>query len=260
MWAIFNGTIVNAAGVAAGCAFGGLASGRMPERFQKIILDVLGLITITLGVDAAVIRMNQVVQTYQPAGDAGKTYGAQLGLLMVASLILGALAGTWLKLHEKLESAGSIIHRRFSSGDAHTFAEGFLSASVIFCVGPLTLLGCLKNGAEADPSYLYIKSLLDCFCSIALTASLGAGVAFSIITILLFQGGLALCAYWSAGSLPDLSIQMMNVVGGVILIGLGLVILEIKRIPLANLLPAIFVAPIIIWLVELVSPGLLITG
>jgi uncharacterized membrane protein YqgA involved in biofilm formation len=259
MWSILNGTIVNAVAVAGGCTVGLLVSGRLPDRFQRIILDVLGLITITLGVDASVNKLSAVIGAYMPDGPAGKTYGATLGLVMVASLVLGSLLGTLLKLHEGLEGLGKIIHRRFARGDAHSFAEGFLTASIIFCVGPLTLLGCLKNGTDADPSYLYIKSLLDGFCSIALTATLGLGVAFSILTILIFQGGLAVLAYYSAGSLPDLSVQMMNVVGGVILLATALMILEIKRIPVANMLPAIFVAPLIVWATEMIAPGLLIT-
>ena len=259
MWAVLSGTIVNAIAVAAGCTIGMLASGKLPERYQRIILDVLGLITITLGIDAAVNKMNDAIQAYRPAGELGKTYGAKLGLVMVAALVLGALAGTGLKLHERLEGLGKTIHRHFAGGDAHSFAEGFLTASVIFCVGPLTLLGCLKNGIDGDPSYLYVKSLLDGFCSIALTATLGMGVAFSIVTILVFQGGLAILAHYSAGSLPDLSVQMMNVVGGVILLATALMILEIKRLPVANLLPGIFMAPLLIWATESIAPGMLIT-
>ncbi len=259
MWSILNGTIVNALAVAAGCTVGLLAGGKLPGRYQRIILDVLGLITITLGIDAAVIRLSHVIAVYMPAGPAGKTYGARLGLVMVACLVLGALLGTMLRLHDRLEGLGRQIHARWSQGDGASFAEGFLTASVIFCVGPLTLLGCLKNGTEGDPSYLYIKALLDGFCSIALAAAKGVGVAFSIVTVLVFQGGLAVLAYYSAGSLPDLSVQMMNVVGGVILLATALMILEIKRIPVADLLPAIFLAPAIVWLVELFWPGMLIT-
>jgi uncharacterized membrane protein YqgA involved in biofilm formation len=259
MWSVLNGTIVNALAVAAGCTVGLVASGKLPDRYQRIILDALGLITITLGIDAAVIKLSDVIATYQPAGEAGKTYGAKLGLVMVASLVVGGLLGTWLKLHERVEGLGETVHRRFSGGDAHRFAEGFLSASVIFCVGPLTLLGCLKNGTEADPSYLYIKALLDGFCSIALTASMGLGVALSIVTVLVFQGGLAILAFYGGQALPDLSVQMMNVVGGAVLLATAIMLLDIKRIPVANLLPGIFIAPVIIWVSEQIWPDLLLT-
>jgi uncharacterized membrane protein YqgA involved in biofilm formation len=259
MWSILNGTIVNASTVAIGCLIGTAASGRLPERFQRAILDVLGLVTVTLGIDAGVLRMQAVVERYGAAPSAGTTYGARLGLIMIAALVLGALLGTLLRLHERLEGLGKVIHARFGSGESRNFAEGFLTASVIFCVGPLTLLGCLKNGADGDASYLYIKAVLDGFCSIALTAALGAGVAFSIVTVLVFQGGLALLAHYAAGALPHLSIEMMNVVGGVILLATALMILDIKRIPVANMLPAIFLAPPMIGAVERISPGLLIT-
>jgi hypothetical protein len=260
MWSVLNGTIVNAITVACGCCIGLAASGRLPERYQRAILDVLGLITITLGVDAAVLRMQALVARYGSAPTAGNTYGARLALVMVGALVIGSLLGTWLRLHDRLEVLGRVIHQRVSRrGDGRSFAEGFLTASVIFCVGPLTLLGCLKNGADGDASYLYIKALLDGFCSIALTAALGAGVAFSIITILVFQGGLAMTAYYAAGALPHLSVEMMNVVGGVILLATALMILEIKRMPVTNMLPAIFLVPPIIWAVERISPGLLIT-
>ncbi len=259
MWNILNGTIINALAVAGGCCVGLLAGHRLPEKMQRIILDALGLITITLGVDASVIGMNRVVAANLPPGDAGKTYGAMLGLVMVASLIIGSIAGTLMRWHEGIEGLGGKIHKRFAKGDAKSFAEGFLTASVIFCVGPLTMLGCLKNGADGDPSYLYIKSLLDGFCSIALTASLGVGVAFSIVTVVVFQGGLAVAAYYFADRLPQLSVDMMNVVGGVLLLATALMILDIKRIPVANMLPALFVVPLLIWIVEQFSPGLLIT-
>jgi uncharacterized membrane protein YqgA involved in biofilm formation len=269
MWSVLNGTIVNAATVAVGSGIGLAFSARIPERYQRIILDCLGLVTITLGVDAAVLGMSQLVKQY---GGGVPTYGARLGMVMVGSLIVGAVIGTALRLQDRLEGMGRSLHRRFhgsavpdargavgdASGGAARFAEGFLSASVIFCVGPLTLLGCLANGAQANPSLLYIKAFLDGFCSMALAAALGAGVAASIVTVLVFQGGLALLARATAGGLNDLSIQMMNVVGGVLLLATALMLLELKRIPVANLLPAIFLPPLAIWLVELVGPGLLV--
>lgn len=262
MWSVLNGTIVNAAAVACGCTVGGLASGRVSERYQQIILNTLGLITVTLGIDASVLGMSATVNAYiplSPAGELDRTYGARLGLVMVGSLIVGGLIGTAMRLHERLESTGERLRERFGSDDGARFTEGFLTASVIFCVGPLTLLGCLQNATAHDPSYLYIKSLLDGFCSIALTATLGVGVAFSILTVLVFQGGLVILFWAAAQNLPDFSIRMTNIVGGVMLLATALMILEIKRIPVANMLPGLAVAPIMIWIVERISPGLLIT-
>ena len=160
-----------------------------------------------------------MIAAYRPAGHEGRTYGATLGLLLIVCLVLGAIIGATLRLHERLENLGDVIRRRFGHAHDLRFTDGFLTASVVFCVGPLTLLGCLKNGVEGDPSYLYIKSMLDCFCAMALAAGMGIGVACSIVTVLVVQGGLSVAFYCSADSLPDLSIQMMTVIGGVILFG-----------------------------------------
>ena len=249
----------NAIAVAIGSGMGLVLSGRLPQRYQRIVLDALGLVTITLGVDAGVNVLNATIAAYRPPGDAGKTYGATLAMVTVGSLLLGCLLGTRLRLQERVEGLGHAIHRRFGSGDAGAFAEGFLTASVIFCVGPLTLLGCFANGADGDPSLLMIKSLLDAFCSMALAAGLGWGVMFSVATVLGFQGGLSILAHFFAEAIPDLSQQLMNVVGGVLLIATALVLLEIKRIPVANMLPGLFLPPLIVWLMESMAPGTLIT-
>ncbi|MFQ5429079.1 MAG: DUF554 domain-containing protein [Phycisphaerae bacterium] len=262
MWSILNGTVVNAVAVAAGSTVGLVLGARIPDRHQRIILTCLGLVTIILGVDAAVMVMAALVRKF---GAGIPTYGARVAMVAVGSLIIGAVLGTALRLHERLENLGRTIHGRFGGGDpaggaSSRFAEGFLSASVIFCVGPLTLLGCLRNGVDADPSYLYIKSSLDAFCSMALAASLGWGVACSVLTILVFQGGLAISAHYFADGVPELSVQLMNVVGGFVLIATAMTLLELKKIPVANLLPGIFLPPIAVWLVEAISRGALMPG
>ncbi len=270
MWSILNGTIVNVCTVAAGSAVGLSLAARIPDRYQRIILDCLGLVTIFLGIDASVMVMSRLVGQY---GAGIQAYGARLAMVTVGALLVGAIIGTALRLHQRLETLGRTIHQRFAEGaktelapakvpadQSRSFAEGFLSASVIFCVGPLTLLGCLNNGAHADPGYLYVKSLLDCFCSVALAASLGLGVAFSVLTVFFFQGSLAVAAYYLAGNIPELSLQLMNVVGGLVLLATALMLLEIKKIPVTNLLPAIFLPPLVVWLTELISPGTLITA
>lgn len=258
MWSILNGTIINVITVIVGSVAGLSIARKVPERYQQIMLSCLGLITITLGVDAGVLTFAETVKTFAPQVENSATYGARLAMAMIASLIVGSLLGTALKLHERIEGVGRWIHQRFSTGDAHSFSKGFLTASVIFCVGPLTLLGCLENGARGDPSYLYIKSCLDGFCSLALASTLGAGVLASIVTILLFQGSLSLLAYWISDPLDEVSLALMTIVGGVILLGTALMILDIKRIPVANMLPGLFLAPLFIWLAELIKPGLLL--
>lgn len=258
MWAIFNGTIINAITVAVGSLAGLSICSKLPERYRLTVLQALGLVTLVLGFDAAVLKFADAVEQFRPLVQHGQTYPARLAMVMIGSLLVGAIIGTAMKIHERIESCGAWIHRRFSGGDSHTFAEGFLSASVIFCVGPLTLIGCLRNGAAADPSFLYIKALLDGFCSMALAATFGWGVFASIVTVLGFQGGLSLLAYAVAEPLDELSIALMTVVGGVVLLATGLMILEIRKIPVANLLPGIFLPPLVVWITESVSPGLLL--
>lgn len=265
MWMIFSGTIVNAVAVVGGSLAGLFLGTRLPARYQQIVLHALGLVTLTLGVDAAVLRFADTVKEFGPRVGGGSTYGARVAMVMITALIVGAVIGTALRLHERTEALGDWIHGRFSSrrgedasGGSGMFAEGFLTASVIFCVGPLTLLGCLENGAHGNPSLLYIKSLLDAFCSLALACSLGWGVLASVVTIITFQGGLSLLAYWVAEPLDDLSVSLMTVVGGVILLASALMMLDIKKIPVANLLPGIFLPPLLVWLVELIHPGLLL--
>ncbi len=258
MWSILNGTVVNVITVIIGSLAGLSIGARLPERYRQILLNSLGLITITLGVDSAVLEFARTVERFGPAMAHERTYGARLAMVMIACLLIGAIIGTALRLDERIKSTGAWIHKRFSGQDGQRFAEGFLAAGVIFCVGPLTLLGCLDNGAHGDPSLLYVKALLDGFCSLALAASFGWGVFASVVIVFGFQSGLSLLAYAVADSLDEVSISLMTVVGGVILLGTALMILEIKRLPVANLLPGIFLPPLAVWVTEQIWPGLLL--
>jgi uncharacterized membrane protein YqgA involved in biofilm formation len=258
MWGILNGTIVNAAAVVVGSLCGMTVGARLPEDYRRIVLACLGLVTITLGVDAGVLEFGKTVARFAPPGDV--TYGARLAMVMIACLIVGAIIGTALRLNDRIIALGGRIHERFAGQDGRAFAEGFLTASVVFCVGPLTLLGCLENGANRDPSYLYIKSVLDGFCSLALASSFGWGVLASVVFVLVFQGGLSVLAYAVADPLNDLALALMTVIGGILLLAVALLLLEIKRLPVADLLPALFLPPVAVALVELVAPGLLLNG
>lgn len=254
LWQTLNGTIVNALTVLVGTAIGLMAGPRLPQRYQQIILVSLGLVTVMLAVDAGAIGMSQTIAKHRPPEPAGNTYGARLAMVTVGSLLIGAVLGSALKLHERIERVGTLLHARFGRPGQTRFAEGFLTASVLFCVGPLTLLGCLANGTTGDPTYLYIKAFLDGFAAVALTSAMGAGVAFSVLTVVIFQGGLALAARWVANGIPDLSLALMNVVGGFVLLATALSLLDIKKTPVANLLPGIFLPPVIVWAVELLRP------
>jgi len=258
MWSVFNGTIINATAVALGSLAGVFVGARLARRYQQVVLDALGLVTIVMGVDAAVLGLANTVQKFAPLVEGGKSYGARLAMVMIGALLLGAIIGTALRLQGRVESLGRWIHRYLAGQNGHVFAEGFVTASVIFCVGPLTLVGCLEDGAHGNPSWLYIKALLDGFCALALASTLGWGVLASLLTVVIFQGGLSLLAYWAAEPLDELSLAMMTVVGGVVLLATGLTILEIKKLPLANLLPGIFLPPLIIGAAQRLTPGLLL--
>ena len=246
MWDMLNGTLVNTATVLTGSVVGLALGPRIPERFSRMVLNALGLVTLGLGFDAALLEFQRTAQHYRTVFEWGPTLGATLALVVVGSLLVGGLIGTALRLHERIEQLGEFLHRRFAAGSQANVAHGFLTASVIFCVGPLTFLGCLANGARNDPSLLFIKSLLDGFCSIALAATLGLGVLFSVFTVLGFQGALALVAGLLSGDQPSLGVELMNCVGGYVLIATGLLLLEIKALPVANYLPGIFLPPLIV--------------
>ncbi len=267
MWNVFSGTIVNAIAVAIGSLAGLTVARSLPERYRTIVLQCLGLMTITLGVDAGVLGFSATVAKYAPTVSHPETYGARLAMIVIGSLLIGAVIGTALRLHERVEGVGVWIHRRFAGGEGGRFAEGFLTASVIFCVGPLTLMGCLENGGRGNPSFLYIKSVLDGFCSLALASSLGWGVFASVFTVVVFQGGLSAVAYLALNTaasnsamqpLHPLSVELMSAVGGIILLATAFLILDLKRIAVANMLPGIFLPPIAVWLAQHVAPGWLL--
>lgn len=258
MWMTLNGTVVNVVTVLVGSSVGLVLASRIPDRYRLIVLQSLGLVTLTLGVDAGVLELGRIVGKFGSQVSHSATYGARLGVVVILCLLAGAMTGTALRIEQRIENIGQWIHRRFSTGNGQSFAAGFLSASVLFCVGPLTLLGCLRNGAEGDPSYLYVKATLDGFSSIALASSLGTGVLASVLTVLAVQGTLSLGAFWIVKHLDPISTGLMTAVGGIALLATGLLLLDIKRIAVANLLPSIFLPPLAVWLAEIVSPGILL--
>ncbi|MGD9977645.1 MAG: DUF554 domain-containing protein, partial [Bacteroidales bacterium] len=203
------GTIVNALAIVAGGTLGLILKSRLPQKYIDIFFQVIGLFTLLLG-------LSMGLKTEKP-------------LLLIFSLILGALAGTALNLQRRIEKWGENIKNRFNL-KADKFAEGMVIAFLMFCMGSLTILGAIEEGTGGEPKLFYVKSLMDGFSSIALASSLGGGVLFSIIPLLLYQGGLTLLASVIGGSLSPPMITELSAVGGVLLMGLGVNILEIKKI------------------------------
>lgn len=216
---------MNALAIVAGGTLGLILKSRLPQKYIDIFFQVIGLFTLLLG-------LSMGLKTEKP-------------LLLIFSLILGALAGTALNLQRRIEKWGENIKNRFNL-KADKFAEGMVIAFLMFCMGSLTILGAIEEGTGGEPKLFYVKSLMDGFSSIALASSLGGGVLFSIIPLLLYQGGLTILASVIGGSLSPPMITELSAVGGVLLMGLGVNILEIKKIEILNILPSLlFIVPLV---------------
>jgi uncharacterized membrane protein YqgA involved in biofilm formation len=236
---VLSGTILNAAAVAIGATVGLLAASRVSAKLQESLTTGLGLFTLVLATS-----MGLQVFTDPSAR-------TQDSLAVLGGLLLGVAIGEWLRLDDRLEALGAWFQRRLARGDRPSrVAEAFITSSIVFCVGPLTILGSLDNGLRGDITLLATKSLLDGVASVAFAAALGAGVYLSIGTIIVVQGGIALGAFLLAGFFDPVTILVLTSLAGIILVGVGLRLLEIKRIRLANFLPGLLVAPLLIRLFD----------
>ncbi len=232
------GTILNIITVAVGSALGIFIGDRLPQRIQQSVVTGLGLVTLTVGMDNALSTGNIIIP-----------------LLSVGS---GVIVGELLGLDRRMEAFGAWLQSRFGGGAGTSadapdtadqrarFINGFVTASLVFCVGPLTFIGSLQDGMTGDYELLAIKSVLDGFASLAFASAMGIGVAFSIITILVLQGGLALLGALGGSIMTDPMITEMTATGGLLLIGLALILLDIKKPRMANFLPALLIAPLIV--------------
>ena len=233
-----SGTWINIVTVLLGTGLGLVLRGRLPLQMVRIITQAVGLLTLFLGVTMAA-SLTKV--------QAGLLDGVILGLV---SLVLGGLLGEWWQIEERLHQVGDRLKRRFSGGTG--FTEGFVAASLLFCVGPMTLLGCLNNGLTGDNRLLLLKASMDGITAIALTSSFGFGVGFSALIILIYQGGLSLLAGSLAQVIPDPAtsppILLITGVGGLMIVGIGLNLLDIAKVRVAAFLPALLLAPIAVWL------------
>ncbi|HKP54101.1 MAG TPA: DUF554 domain-containing protein [Chloroflexia bacterium] len=229
-----SGTLLNMVTVLLGGTLGLLVGGRLPERFNDIIIGGLGLSVLLIGLQKALVTGNV--------------------LILLGSILLGGIIGELLRLDYRLDRLGEWLQERLARGgrDASTFSEAFVTSSLVFCVGPLTILGSIQNGINGDITLLAIKSLLDGFAAFAFAATLGWGVLVSTVTILVYQGALSLIAWQIATGVPaddNPYILEMTAAGGLIMLGVGLKLLNIKELKLANYLPAIAIAPGIVWVI-----------
>jgi len=221
------GTIVNVITVVAGSALGLALNKKLPERFVKIFFQVVGLFTFFLGVSMSLKTTHE--------------------LHLIMALISGALIGELLNLEDFVEKFSNLIKLKFKIGN-EKFTEGLLTAFLLYCMGSLTILGAIEEGIGGSSKLLMIKSLMDGVSSIALASGLGIGVMFSAIPLLIYQGGLTLLAMGFGEFIPQVIIAELSAVGGILLIGLAISILEIKKIKVMNMLPALIMIVILIWL------------
>jgi uncharacterized membrane protein YqgA involved in biofilm formation len=230
------GTFINVAAISTG-GFVGVAFGsKLPERLRATVLNGLGLVTVLIGLQMALTTKNIIV--------------------VLAAMLLGGIIGEALRIHDMTERLGSFVQSAFSKGENNNLSQGFVTASLVFCVGPIAILGSIQDGLTGDYRLLAVKSMLDGFASIAFSASLGWGVLLSAFSILLYQGFITLFAGAISSVLTDPMIVEMSATGGLIIVGIGLKLLEVKDMRLANFLPALLIAPLIVLLTP-VMKGLL---
>ena len=224
--AALSGTLLNAATVLIGGLLGTTLGDRLPEPLRENVVRGIGLFLFAVGVKFAIDTSNL--------------------LFILGAILLGGLIGALVGVDTRLNQLGERLQRRFARGEKSTVSEAFVTASIVFCVGPLTFLGSIQNGLAGDASLLVVKSVLDGFTAVALAATLGWGVLLTIPLILVYQGGLALGASLFVGLLTDLQLREMNAVGGLLIIGVGLKLLGIRDVKVADFLPAIIVSPLVV--------------
>jgi uncharacterized membrane protein YqgA involved in biofilm formation len=243
IWQQTSGTGLNVLAIALGSVLGSVLGDRLPLRLQQVMTQSLGLMTLVLGIQLAggLFRVR-----------VGSIDGVIVALM---AMLLGGMAGEGLNLEKRLDWVGDRL-KGWLLGHGSTvglsrFTEGFVTASLLFCIGPMAILGSLQNGLRGDATLLGLKSALDGVAAIAFSSAYGIGVAFSALPVLLYQGGLSLLAGLMAGASPDAPVVgLLSGVGGLMLVGLGLNLLAVTRMAIANFLPALVLTPLFYAVVE----------
>lgn len=234
------GTLVNVGAVLCGTGLGVLFGDRLPGRVREAIMHALGLVVLLVGIDAGLAAFKPPLTTLTRASV----------VIIMGSVLVGGIIGEALRIEDRLDSLGDALKRRFAEREAH-FTEGFVAASLVFCVGPLAILGSIQDGLRGDTELLFIKSLLDGFASLGFASALGIGVGFSVIPLLLYQGSITLAASGVAGAFNETMIAAITAAGGVLIIGIAMRLLDLRQIRVGNLLPALVLAPFAVKLLEI---------
>ena len=235
------GTVANIATVLVGSGLGLFIGHRLTTRTRSLVTDALGLVTLLIAAQAA-MEVSRRALTAE--------VGTSLPILIVlGSLVLGGIAGSILRLEDRLESFGGWLQIKLARGAAtesrDTFIEGFVTSSLVFCVGPLTIIGSINEGLGNGADQLILKSVLDGFASLAFAASFGIGVMASALAVGLIQGSLTLLGVILGSFVPEAHLVALTATGGLILVGVALRLLDLKKAPIADLLPALIVAPLL---------------
>ncbi|CAN2200340.1 COG1811 Uncharacterized membrane protein, possible Na+ channel or pump [Candidatus Nanopelagicaceae bacterium] len=231
------GTLVNVIAILAGSSLGIAAGARLTKKSQSLITDVLGLIT-ALGAASALSPL------WSPIFESSLPQGSTL-LVILGSMLLGGLLGSALSLETRLDTFGENLRKRFRASQESPFVEGFVSASLLFVVGPLAILGSVSDGMSQGIDQLILKSSLDFFAAMAFASTLGWGVAASAIPVAIYQGAWTILGLAIGSVLSQYQIDAMTICGGLMLVGIALRLLDIKKIAVANLLPALVIAPLL---------------
>ena len=230
------GTLINTCTIICGAALGVLIGSRVNEKLRNLITDILGLVTLLAAASALIPLWSNEYVSALPKGWAL--------LCVLGSLLIGALIGSALHLEEKLEVLGEDLRKRFRASKESPFIEGFVSSSLLFAIGPLAILGSISDGMGTGLDQLILKSILDFFAAMAFATSLGWGVAASAIPVGIYQGAWTLIGLVLGSILSGYQIAAMTICGGLMLLCIALRLLKIKEVAVANLLPALAIAPI----------------
>ncbi|WP_130013851.1 DUF554 domain-containing protein [Serinicoccus sediminis] len=238
------GTVVNVVAVLLGAGLGIVAGHRLPARVRAVVTDCLGLVTV-------VVALLSALEVTSPELAAAVGTGAPV-LVVLGSVVLGGVIGSLLRIEERLEAlAGRIqrlVQRAGGTGSAarERFVEGWLSASLLFCVGPLTILGALSDGLGRGIDQLVLKSALDFFAALAFASTFGVGVLLSAVSVAVVQGALTVTGYALGAVVSEAQVAALTAVGGVLLLGIALRLLSVRQVPVGDLLPALAVAPLLV--------------
>ncbi len=233
------GTLVNTGAVIAGGIAGTMLRKGIPEKYKKTVMQGIGLSVLFIGISGTIKEMITIVN--------GNKLDRQFVMLMIFSLVIGGLLGEFLKIEERLENIGNWFQAKIPSKNG-SFSTGFVTASLVYCVGAMAIVGALEDGLSGNASTLFAKSILDGITAVIFAATLGIGVAFSAIPVLVYQGGITLLAGFIKPWLNDMVISQMSLVGGILIFAIGINLLELKKINVGNLLPSIFI-PVIYYII-----------